>query len=259
MRRRSTSAFATIVLLAGSLPACGIILGVEPIIIDDIPVDAAQTPTDKPSRRNDAGGSEPEDGSVPSLPPSGRDCARTPDDPACLCDGVRPGEARACNTHPEDGVGACKAGTQTCVAAGGSSAWSPCTGDVGKAPEGCDAVDRDCNGVLGIDEPAPPPPTGAMNCTKTYRCSAPGRGPLYYRVNIGWTNYAGSNTLWTGYASRGDFGTGSQPNGTYRISRDATTATRMGPVDLPTACCPAGCPIDGVYSDGAGQFFTLPP
>lgn len=174
---------------------------------------------------------------------------------ACRCPGgSAPGISRACNSHPQDGVGACKAGTQSCVAAGSTSSWSACTGAVGPASEGCDAADRDCNGTAGVNEPAPPPPAGAVNCAKIFRCSASGRGALYYRTNIGWTNYAGADTVWTGYAPRGDYSSGTYPAGTHRIGRDTGTGKKMGPYGVASACCASGCP--SVLYDAGGQFYT---
>jgi hypothetical protein len=66
-------------------------------------------------------------------------------DEGCAC---APGETRACYTGPmgTDGVGACRAGTQTCDATGQS--WGRCEGEVLPAPrDRCDGSDTDCNGV----------------------------------------------------------------------------------------------------------------
>jgi hypothetical protein len=135
---------------------------------------------------------------------------------------------------------------------------------VGPEPEACDAVDRDCNGTAGVDEPAEPapqPPTSTVateNCAKVYRCPAAGRGALYYRNDVGWTNGAGAKTVWTGYAPQGDFSSGTFPPGTYRISRDGTGA-KMGAVTTASTCCGAtGCPTANVFFDGRGQFYTAP-
>lgn len=207
---------------------------------------------------------------VGNIEPGQRNCGANVDnncngtaDPAeaeCKCTGgVAPGGTRACNTHPQDGTGACRAGSQTCTPTGATSMFSACTGDVGPTAEQCDGIDRDCNGTLGVNEPAPPAPAGTMNCTKIFACPAPGRGPMYYRTGIGWTNYAGGNTIWTGYAPRGDLSSGTAPPGHYRISRDGT-GTKMGPVTVASACCGAsGCPSGNIYFDGAGQFYTPPP
>ena len=174
--------------------------------------------------------------------------------------GGTPGSTRACNAHAQDGVGVCHAGTQTCNANGSSSSWGPCSGDVGPTAEQCDGNDYDCNGVAGVDDPAPPAPAGTLNCAKVFRCDAGGlraaRGPLFYRTGIGWTNIVGTN-VWMGYATRGVF-TPTPPAGQYRISRDGT-GTKMGPVSVSSVCCGAsGCPTANVLYDGAGQFYTLP-
>lgn len=63
------------------------------------------------------------------------------------CDGVVDEElTQACYTGPPDtlGVGACRAGTQTCA----RGAWGPCGGDSLPALEVCrDGVDDDCDGT----------------------------------------------------------------------------------------------------------------
>jgi hypothetical protein len=94
--------------------------------------------------------------------PAGRDC-RSPMDNDCdgrpdsTIDGVcqcAPGSSRACNTHPgRDGVGPCRAGTQTCASGptAGTSSWGACTGDVAPVADDCsaDGPDRDCDGIKG--------------------------------------------------------------------------------------------------------------
>jgi hypothetical protein len=189
------------------------------------------------------------------------DCNGTPDNAevACQCPGGNPpGGSRACNTHPQDGVGICHAGSQTCIASGSTSSWGGCSGDQGPLGEQCDGNDYDCNGVAGVNDPAPAPPAGTLNCTHVFRCPAAGRGALYYRTGIGFTNYAGSNTLWTAYAPQGDFSAGTYPPGEYRIAHDAT-GTKLGPVSVGTACCASGCATSYVYFDGNGQFYTPAP
>jgi hypothetical protein len=190
------------------------------------------------------------------------DCNGVPDnqEASCQCPGgAAPGATRPCNTHAQDGTGTCKAGAQTCTASGTSAAWSACAGDVGPVTEACDGLDRNCNGVAGVNEPAAAGPGGTMNCAKTYKCNAAGRGPLYYRTGIGWTNYAGSGTLWTGYVPRGSYAAGTYPPGTYRISRDSS-GTKMGPVAVSSTCCGAsGCPNGNILFDSQGQFYTPAP
>lgn len=83
--------------------------------------------------------------------PNDNDCDGKPDDSidtSCQCP---VGTMQACNTHPgHDGVGLCKAGSQTCVVgnSGASSAWGSCSGDVAPSPEACDTAmeDENCNG-----------------------------------------------------------------------------------------------------------------
>jgi hypothetical protein len=46
------------------------------------------------------------------------------------------------------GVGACKAGQQTCNGVAESGTWSECVGIVGPTAEVCNEIDDDCNGVV---------------------------------------------------------------------------------------------------------------
>jgi hypothetical protein len=77
------------------------------------------------------------------------DCDGKPDntvDTSCTCE---VGTSRACGTHSNDGVGICRAGTQTCVASanGSTSAYGPCTGSVGPSTRSCSSSrDNDCDG-----------------------------------------------------------------------------------------------------------------
>jgi len=80
------------------------------------------------------------------------DCDGKPDntiDNVCQCGPVN--GIRTCGTHPQDGIGACKAGSQTCTAGAGNSttAWGACGGSVGPAAsDTCQAGDdSNCNGV----------------------------------------------------------------------------------------------------------------
>jgi hypothetical protein len=74
------------------------------------------------------------------------DCdGRTDED--CLCE---EGMTRDCYTGPAgtEGVGECRAGTQTCGAGadGVGTAWGPCIGQVLPDANLCDGVDRSCSG-----------------------------------------------------------------------------------------------------------------
>ena len=44
--------------------------------------------------------------------------------------------------------------------------------DVGPTGEQCDGNDYDCNGVAGVDDPAPPAPADTLNCAKVFRCAS---------------------------------------------------------------------------------------
>jgi hypothetical protein len=86
--------------------------------------------------------------------PLDNDCDGRPDntiDQSCQC---APGSSRACNAHPgKDGVGPCRAGTQTCAPGptAATSSYGACTGDVAPAADDCsaDGPDRDCDGIKG--------------------------------------------------------------------------------------------------------------
>ena len=65
------------------------------------------------------------------------------------CNGTRDdGVTRTCYTGPGGtlNVGACRAGTETCVV-GGTGTWGACAGHVLPATEVCNNVDDSCNGL----------------------------------------------------------------------------------------------------------------
>jgi hypothetical protein len=86
--------------------------------------------------------------------PADGDCNGTPDnaiDAACQC---AVGSSRPCDEHPGlDGVGPCRAGSQSCAAGTppSTSAYGTCGGAVGPAADDCEAdgADLDCNRVRG--------------------------------------------------------------------------------------------------------------
>jgi hypothetical protein len=240
--------------LAAALSACGALLGVEPIQIDEgLTPDGAAPAAEAASSPPDARTPAPScDGAPGPCPPAGGDAASCTAGADCF-------ETEAGDTfgfQDRAPVGACRPGKRSCNADGTPG---PCIGAVPPAAEGCDAVDRNCDGVPGIDELAPPPPPGTMSCAKLFRCPAPGRGAIHYRMAIGWTNADGPGIVWTGYAPRGDFSSVTFPPGTLRIARDGDNGTRIGPVNADTACCPGGCPTAQVFFDGAGQYYTPDP
>lgn len=105
--------------------------------------------------------------SVPSLQAGGNDCANGPDFTGCPC---TPGDTKVCYTGPSgtEGVGPCRAGTQTCTTSGElSSVFGPCTGEV--VPSAADACTGATDGgtTVTVDSGGP---DSAGACTK-YACS----------------------------------------------------------------------------------------
>ena len=94
---------------------------------------------------------------VGNVDPRGRDCRSQQDnncdgqpdntrDNVCRC---AIGSTQACETHPQDGIGRCRAGSQTCIAGSGnsSSSFAGCTGSQGPIARDCrSAQDNDCDG-----------------------------------------------------------------------------------------------------------------
>jgi hypothetical protein len=79
------------------------------------------------------------------------DCNGTPDNQETAYCACPVAQTRACQEHPGfDGVGICKAGSQSCVASTdkATSSWGACNGAVGPGTEVCDAarLDENCNG-----------------------------------------------------------------------------------------------------------------
>lgn len=79
----------------------------------------------------------------------------------------QPGETRACNVPPQAGVGACRAGSQSCqrVSSGEltRSEWSACVGSQGPVPEVCNGLDDDCNGEVDDAVPCKTADAGARD------------------------------------------------------------------------------------------------
>lgn len=94
------------------------------------------------------------------------DCSNPLDLAGCACPSV--GEARPCYgaDAATQHVGACKDGVQTCESAGEFATWGACTGAVVPTAEQCtDAVDLDCNGLVGCQDSACVPILGdACSC-----------------------------------------------------------------------------------------------
>jgi hypothetical protein len=86
------------------------------------------------------------------------DCNGTPDKQETTYCACPVGQSRACQEHPGyDGVGLCKAGSQTCAASGDktTSSWGECSGAVGPSTRNCtSSADNDCNGTPDNQETA---------------------------------------------------------------------------------------------------------
>lgn len=118
------------------------------------------------------------------------DCNGQPDntiDSVCRC---AVGATQACETHPQDGVGACRAGNQQCSAGPGNSSanFGACTGAVGPAPRNCSSTaDNDCDGRPDntVDDVCRPPTLAAGSaCATNDQCSS-GRCEEWYRDRDG--------------------------------------------------------------------------
>lgn len=125
-----------------------------------------------------------------------------------------------CEDHPGmDGVGPCKAGTQTCEASADktSSSWGACSGSVG--PQGADTCqpgnDNDCDGTPNDTCECPDAATQSCDCGGTQTC----QNGMWSACSIAkiemWTDadgdmYGNANAVEqvcpgaTGYATNGD-------------------------------------------------------
>lgn len=116
------------------------------------------------------------------------DCDGNPDNTADgICECV-PGNSRTCGTHPGlDGVGICKAGTQTCDLSADKteSHWSDCVGSVGPSDELCTSAqtDENCDGRVNESPPC-----------KGYLKIAPGESHTCAVVTDGTVRCWGLNT-----------------------------------------------------------------
>jgi len=108
----------------------------------------------------------------------------------CQCDPEK-GPTRPCGGHGN--VGACKAGTQSCIAVGSGYEWAKsCQGEVLPKPETCNLVDDDCDGAVdnGFNTGAPCQGIGecgkgVIECnlqTNVAQCSTMPNGSNYHPV-----------------------------------------------------------------------------
>ncbi len=128
----------------------------------------------RPARANNGGSC------VGNVEPTTRDCSSSKDndcdgkadntiDGVCQCSS---GAMQACGAHPgKDGVGPCKAGSQSCNVATNkaSSSWGACSGSVGPAAADTCALgnDNNCNGTANEGC------TCTNGATKTCECGGP--------------------------------------------------------------------------------------
>ncbi|MFO0628301.1 MAG: MopE-related protein [Polyangiales bacterium] len=140
------------------------------------------------------------------------DCDGTIDN-GCAC---RAGTTQACYLGPSgtQGVGACRAGTQTCVAGAGGvgTSWGACTGQVLPATEQCNRVDDNCNGAVddgvSCDGPTVTCPAARVvpaGTVVTLSATATGAGPLTYRWEVVTAPMGASYTLGAPTASSTTF------------------------------------------------------
>jgi hypothetical protein len=158
----------------------------------------------------------------------------------CVC---IPNETQPCyNGGPgEVGVGACKAGVQTCAADGMS--WSACVGEVLPVQETCDFADNDCNGLL--DDVVPPLPRTVV--VSTVAASDPAIAMVGNTLGLGWTKTAGNNT--TPF-----FGT-ADANGN-RVVGDTVLPTAVGMPGRDVALTTNGQGYASLYIDASNVVFA---
>ncbi len=155
------------------------------------------------------------------------DCnGRVDDGIGCVCTA---GMSRSCYSGAmgTQGVGPCRAGTQSCLA--GGTGWTTCMGERTPSAELCNMVDDDCNGRVD-DNPACTPPSAT--------CPAPVTGRAGTAVTLDATTSAGASCRWTvvtrpaGAGAEGTFGDPMRCDttftsvivGTYTVRLDATDA-----------------------------------
>jgi hypothetical protein len=192
------------------------------------------------------------------------DCDGRPDNTIDLTCACTPNMMRACDTHPgKDGVGPCKAGSQTCVLAANkaSSSWSGCTGAV--APAATDAC------IFGNDDMCTGVPVGSAGNTQcqcggfpmpnAYSAGLPNRAS--YTANADGTvtdNVTGFT--WEGTpdastftnAGAATYCSGKTPLGTWRLP------SRLELVSILDATVARPAPLsDAVFKDmAAGPYWT---
>jgi hypothetical protein len=187
------------------------------------------------------------------------DCDGRPDNTQPECKDCGLASPRACNTHPEDGIGTCKAGTQSLSIAPdhSSCSWGPCTGDVEPtAGELCgpNSQDLNCDGIRG---------NGACAITvhvyvkdeQHTACSCNDNRPNYVKNAVAATSSPGSG--WTELTSFKVF-TGPQPLDTVPLLN--CTDTQYAPSNRYIAIghsCPGGSLVGYVSTSQAPGYVQL--
>ncbi len=154
-------------------------------------------------------------GKVNCTSASDNDCDGKVDNTECSC---VVNSKQACYTGPAgtQGVGACRAGTQTCSvdASGTSTAWGPCVGQVLPSPDTCDlGNDNSCDGranypctcINGRSTSCGAPPIGARgNCANgTATCAGGNWGACSIGPAVHDTCIAGNDDSCNGSANEG--------------------------------------------------------
>jgi hypothetical protein len=140
---------------------------------------------------------------------------------ACPCDPKRDGVTNACAITNANGT--CL-GMETC--SGASSMWSACSGQM-PAPETCNGMDDNCNGMTDEGDPnalcastGPKPPHGSWACTNA-TCQLGACDP-------GWVAYPSGNAM-TGCACQLD---AAEPNDTCAMASQQGMITDVAGVPL---------------------------
>ncbi|MFT3771345.1 MAG: MopE-related protein [Minicystis sp.] len=145
------------------------------------------------------------------------------------------------------GVGACHAGTQTCV--GGQ--WAACVGAVTPAAETCDNVDNDCNGV--VDDGLPVLSCGVGACANAVPSCVNGVAQVCVPGAPQAETCDGVDNDCDGVIDNGNPG-GNQPcnTGLYGVCATGSTACVAGAIQCQQTVSPSPETCDGFDNDCDG-------